>query len=157
MVGSGNPGGQVYFERANLAWTLRDERWFLVPAERVAPFVAAAVTKVFGRDAVREEAPRRWRAQVERAASVFNRRDVVVTLRPADDPAASVVSVHITFEPSTTRVGALLWLTTSVVGLPAMFAWRAGSVARARSFARTTFDALFAELDFDRVARDAYR
>lgn len=156
MHGGGNTGGQLYMERANLTWTERDEKWFLLPVDRVEPFVRAAVIKVFG-DAAREESPRRWRAEISRATSVFNRRFVTIALEPGDDEGASVVTAKVTFEPSPARVGALLWMSTSVVGIPAAFAWRAGSVARARSFARATFGALWAELSEDRVARAAYR
>ena len=82
-----------------------------------------------------------WRAVLPKSASVFDVRELLVVVRPHDD--GSEVQATMTFDASEARLGAMMWLFSSIVGIPTGLAWRGISIRNARRFARSTFEKLW--------------
>ena len=84
---------------------------------------------------------------------MFDMRELVVVVRAHDD--GSEVEATVTFDASSARIGATMWLFSSIVGIPAGLAWRGVSIRNARRFARNKLDALWTTIS--RSGSDVYR
>ena len=100
-----------------------------VALERILTDVAREALGV----AVENHDARHWRARIARPWSMFDQCEVTVTLADGDDGGSSTVRVEVTFDASLSRIGMMMWLTTSVVGIPLAWGWRERSVKRARA------------------------
>ena len=94
-----------------------------------------------------------WRAVLPKSVSVFDVRELVVVVRSRDD--GSDVEATVSFDASSARIGATMWLFSSIVGIPAGLAWRGVSIRNARRFAKSTLDALWTTIS--RSGGDVYR
>ena len=111
-------------------WHVTDSRTFEMPLERVRlvlPDALATVTKLGG---------------TRRRLSIFDRCELSAEATEGSEGGARV-DATVTFEASDQRVGALVMITTSVIGIPLGVAWRQLSVREARAHARATLDALW--------------
>lgn len=125
-------------------WEVTERREFSVPPVRLDAIVRDAIIAVTHVEPVREGDL--WRAGLPKSASVFDMRELVVVVRPHED--GSEVEATVSFDASSARIGATMWLFSSIVGIPAGLAWRGVSIRNARRFAKTTIGALW-----DAIAR----
>jgi hypothetical protein len=87
---------------------------------------------------------------------MFDQCEITIALADADDDSASNVDVEVVFDASTPRLGLVLGLTTSIVGIPLGVGWRWYSTRTAKAEAKKTIAALWRALDV-RLAMHAYR
>ena len=120
-------------------WEVSEGRVVALPPVRVDAIVRDAIVTVTNVEPVREGDL--WRAVLPKNASVFDMRELVVVVRSHDD--GSEVQATMTFDASSARIGATMWLFSSIVGIPAGLAWRGISIRNARRFAHRTFEALW--------------
>jgi hypothetical protein len=132
-------------------WEVSERREIAIPPIRLDAIVRDAIVAVSNVEPVREGDL--WRAALPKSASVFDMRELVVVVRPHDE--GSEVEATVTFDASSARLGATMWLFSSIVGIPAGLAWRGISIRNARRFARTTLDALWTTIS--RSGGDVYR
>jgi len=85
-----------------------------------------------------------WRAVLPSSGSVFDIRALVVTIRPHDD--GSEIEATMKFDATVGRIGASIWLVSTIAGIPIALAWRGLSIRNAKRLERTTFDALWSFL-----------
>lgn len=69
----------------------------------------------------------------------------------------TIVDVTFRFESTEKRILPVLWLTTSLVGIPLVYLWREWSVRRATELARRTLDTLWIILSPFQASPHAYR
>ncbi len=114
-----------------------------MPPARLDAIVHDAIVTVSNVEPVREGDL--WHVVLPTSASVFDMRELIVVVRPLDE--GSEVEATMTFDASSARIGATMWLFSSIVGIPAGLAWRGVSIRNARRFARTTLDTLFSVIE----------
>jgi len=133
-------------------WSVTERRVINRVPMQLEAFVADAIAATVGVAPLRQEAC--WRVKMSRGLSVFDEREIVVSLQPADDGCSSVeVTIH--FDASEYKIGAVLMLANSVVGIPLSLAWRQLSIRAARTFAFEFVDGFFAVLS--NASRHVYR
>jgi hypothetical protein len=132
-------------------WEVSERREIAMPPARVDAIVRDAIIAVSNVEPVREGDS--WRATLPKTASVFDMRELVVVVRPHDD--GSEVEATVTFDASEARLGATMWLFSSIVGIPAGLAWRGISIRNARRFAQGTLATLWSTIA--RSGGDVYR
>ncbi|HEX4514623.1 MAG TPA: hypothetical protein VH054_13825 [Polyangiaceae bacterium] len=124
-------------------WEVSERRELAVPSARLDAIVRDAIITVASAEPVRKGDL--WHVVLPKSASVFDIRELIVVVRSLED--ASEVEATVTFDASSARIGATMWLFSSIVGIPAGLAWRGVSIRNARRFARTTLDALFSVIE----------
>ena len=122
-----------------------------MPPIRLEAIVHDAIVTIANVEPVREGDL--WRAALPKSASVFDMRELVVVVRPQDD--GSEVEATVSFDASSARIGATMWLFSSIVGIPAGLAWRGMSIRNARRFAKSTLESLWTTIS--RSGGDVYR
>jgi hypothetical protein len=139
----------------DLRWSVVETKRFERSREWMSGSVRTAIVRATNARAV-EENPYDWRGKVSSALSLFDECEVLATVSSSDDEASSIVDIRLSFEPTSARVAALLWMSTSLVGMPLAYAWRAQSVRRWRAWSRAVLDRFWGALTPPR-ARSAYR
>lgn len=134
-------------------WSVPATRTFARSSREVELFVADAVERTVRAGAERLE-PRRWRATFRRPFSMFDQREITIAVVDAD--AGSKIDIEVAFDASPARLGLVVGLTTSIVGIPLGVGWRWHSTRAARAEAKQLIDSLWGELD-QRLAQQAYR
>jgi hypothetical protein len=135
-------------------WSVVGARDFELPLRRLETLMHDVLAAVLGREPERTTAePATWRVRLRRRLSAFDEWEVVVALSPLEE--LSRVEVTVSFDASATRLGAVVWLSQSLVGLPLGLGWRAMSIHDARAYAGEVSRKLFAELGA--YAGPAYR
>lgn len=130
---------------ADTRWSVSEAREFELPPQRLEALMHDTLFAVLGRAPERTEGePATWRVPLVRRLSVFDEWELVVVLTSRDDLAH--VEVTVSFAATEGHVGAFLWVSQSLIGLPASLAWRALSIRDARAFARATSRKLWAAL-----------
>jgi hypothetical protein len=121
-------------------WEVTERREVSLPPARLDAIVRDAIIAVVNIEPVREGDA--WRAVLPKSASVFDMRTLIVVVGPYDD--GSEVKATMTFDASPERIGATMWLFSSIIGIPAGLAWRGLSIRNARRYAHATFDGIWA-------------
>jgi len=123
-------------------WEVSERREISLPPARLDAVVRDAIIAVANVEPAREGDA--WRAVLPKSASVFDTRALIVVVAPFDD--GSEVKATMTFDASPERIGATMWLFSSIVGIPAGLAWRGLSIRNARRYAHATFDGIWSQL-----------
>jgi hypothetical protein len=104
--------------------------------------VANAIGVALGRSLI-EEPLYHWHGPVRLSRSLFDDARIDVRLKENGDGSGAIVDVLFRFESTAKTIVPVLWLTTSLVGIPVVYVWREWSVRRARELARRTLDILW--------------
>jgi hypothetical protein len=124
-------------------WAVKDTKDLRAPAMQVEAYLADAIEEGAG-SPPESDVPRHWTVKLRRRLSLFDVRDVDVTLEDGEEGCRVVVEVRL--DSSETQVGIVLGMTTSIVAAPLVWGWRWQSVRSARAEAHAIAERIFEAL-----------
>jgi hypothetical protein len=133
-------------------WIITDSREDARSLDELRHILADALAVGLGIRVI-EEPAFHWHATTKLARSLFDCVRVEISLHEGVR-STSVVEVSFEFESTQTNVTAILLLTTSLIGLPLLYLWRAWSVGRVRSYSKHALGVIWQGLE---RGREPYR
>lgn len=138
-------------------WHIGESREFELAPSQIEDFVADALRRVTGQEPiVMPDAPHEWIVPMRRAFSLYDQWALEVTIAPVADGMRTKVTADVSFDASASRIDTFVMTTSSVVGIPLAFGWRAQSQRSARKQAEKLFAEIWKALA-PRVETSAYR
>ncbi len=131
---------------ARSRWHVRAQRTIPRPLRQVELVVSDAVRDAVGAPP-EPTGEHGWHAAFRMDRSVFDQGTLSVTATDGEDDMTSSVDVEVAFDTSSDRLGLMVGLTTSVVGIPLAASWRWYSARTAEAKATTVLEAFWQAVD----------